>query len=224
LDTIQVSFGAGLSMSNCSNMRFWKNISTRRQLNVDATNSIFTFPNGSYSITDSSFPISTYFFCNFQVPFSQVPTTMTMNFMRSGSSYLQLMATVTPVAAVFNTSLTQLNLSNSEITNGNTDYTFNFTISQQLGITPSIVLQFPIDIGIASATCAPVTVNNTISIVPTCTVSSGNITIALISATVIPEGSVFIVMIKGVTNPQQPILYNFSIATYYDSTMSNSLV
>lgn len=105
----------------------------------------------------------------------------------------------------------------------NTNYVFDFEISQTLSTTSAIKIGFPSDIDISIATCS-LTINGSPPTVVTCSNTTNILSIKISTATNILPNSRFQLTLSNVVNPLLPQLYTFSFSSYYNSSVASSVV
>jgi len=156
------------------------------------------------------------------MPASETPNYLIFKFLRSGSEYLELKATVAAAAVAFTSSQTGLSLSTYEMAKTST-YTFTFKSGQPLGASPLLLFTFPTDIAVTTSCTVTLSAGSISSTSSSLNSSTNVLSINLVATSSIPANTTFTITVSGVTNPLSPIQYFIGLATYYDSTATSKV-
>lgn len=189
-------------------------------------NGVFLSDNTHYSSN-----LQLYLDCNINSPPSAQPTTFVFTFLRGGSAYLSLSATLTALATVISSVNFKVTPTTTSAVISST-YNFSLLLNQAISSQAIINLYLPIGLDLSDfknrSSCSGSRNANTLSI-SNCNfsiASSSIIVYVYLSETaLISSGTNLSVLLTNIKNPRSVFTsYTFGIATYYSASLTQSLV
>jgi hypothetical protein len=213
-DTVELHFSPLSNFNNCQYLRVWRNFDNAMQASLSQTTSYYqyTLPssNAEYAYPFSLSPVCSYFL----IPGSETPSTLTFLFKRSGSPYLQLTASVQPVATAVALANATSSLTTYEMTLIGVAYTFSVLTAQPLGSSPALrIFSMPVGATVPSSpSCVVTLMPGTVSS-QSCLFNSNTsvITVNFTAASAVAASTNISVVVSGITNPSSPTTNSLSV-------------